>query len=82
MTTGVDCGGSYSNNGKLLDSFIELPLRKLFIYGEDNKTLSYLPMLRVSDIKMAEIPLSNHFVFYDNPFQMYKAIMTFIVNDN
>jgi hypothetical protein len=67
-----------SDSGKLLDEFVSLPCPRLFLYGDYNRTLSYLPRLRKSDVEVREIPRSAHFLFYDNPMATYAAIGEFV----
>jgi len=67
-----------SDSGWLLEEFIGLPLPRLFLYGEANKGLSYLPRLRASDVRVQEIPSSAHFVFYDNPVKTFRAVGEFV----
>jgi hypothetical protein len=67
-----------SDSGRLLQEFLCLQLPRLFLYGERNKTLSYLPELRGSGIQVAEVPFAGHFLFYDNPMGTYKAIGNFV----
>jgi pimeloyl-ACP methyl ester carboxylesterase len=69
---------AYSSSGDLLSKFIALSMPKLFIYGEANGHLSYLSLLEASNIKVAMIRGSDHFVFYDNPKEMYEEITAFI----
>jgi len=67
-----------SDSRQLLDEFIGLPCPRLFLYGDHNRTLSYLPRLRDSDVEVREIPRSAHFLFYDNPMMTYAAIGEFV----
>ena len=67
-----------SDSGKLMEEFVELPLPRLFLYGEANKTLSYLPRLRETEVKIAEIPSAAHFLFYDNPAATFEKIGQFV----
>lgn len=69
---------SESDSGMLLKEFISIPVPRLFLYGEANRHLSYLPLLRRSDVEVCEIPDSGHFLFYDNPVATYEAIGRFI----
>jgi pimeloyl-ACP methyl ester carboxylesterase len=62
----------------LLEQFIALPIPRLFLYGEANKRLSYLPKLRGSPVEVREIPASAHFFFYDNPVDTFQAIGEFV----
>jgi pimeloyl-ACP methyl ester carboxylesterase len=67
-----------SDSGALLEEFLGLRMPKLFLYGDANRHLSYLGRLRASDVRVVEVPDSGHFVFYDNPVDMYRAIGTFV----
>ena len=67
-----------SDSGRLIEEFLSLPMPKLFLYGEQNRALSYLPRLRNSDVHVAEIPSAAHFLFYDNPVATYEAIGAFV----
>jgi pimeloyl-ACP methyl ester carboxylesterase len=67
-----------SDSGSLLEAFLALPIPRLFLYGEANKTLSYLPRLRASSVQVTEIPSSAHFLFYDNPVDTFQAIGEFV----
>lgn len=68
----------YSSTGELLTQFMDLKIPKLFIYGDENKTLSYIPKLVASGVPVKSIPDSNHFVFYDNPKDLYDEIGSFV----
>lgn len=67
-----------SDSGRLCEEFIGLPIRRLFLYGEVNKGLSYLPRLRASEVRVQEIPSSAHFLFYDNPVETFRAVGEFV----
>lgn len=68
----------YSATGELLNQFLQMDIPRVFIYGDKNKTLSYIPRLRSSKIVVQEISNSDHFVFYDNPKELYDSIGSFI----
>ncbi len=72
---------AYSYLRNLLQRYITLKIPKLFVYGSENRTLSYLPTLRESGCEMVEIPQSNHFPGYDNPRAYYQAIASFLRNN-
>ena len=57
----------YSDDGNLLDRFLALPMEKYFVYGEENRHLKYLPVLRESSCRVFEVAQANHFPFYDDP---------------
>ena len=69
---------SESDSGRLMPAFLELRLPKLFLYGEENRTLSYLTQLRASNVTVREIGSSAHFLFYDNPVDTFETIAEFI----
>ena len=63
-----------SDSGKLLETFIQLPMPKTFMYGAQNAGLSYLPQLKENGVHLAEISFSGHFPMYSNPTAMWAAI--------
>jgi pimeloyl-ACP methyl ester carboxylesterase len=67
-----------SDSGRLFEEFIGLPIPRLFLYGDANRGLSYLPRLRASDVRVQEIPSSAHFLFYDNPVETFRAVGDFV----
>ncbi|WP_432175588.1 alpha/beta fold hydrolase [Streptomyces sp. Tue6028] len=64
----------FSDHGKLLDRFLGLPAPKMFMYGEQNNTLAYLPALAEGGVELAEIKHCAHFPMYSNPLQMWAHI--------
>jgi len=67
----------YSSTGELLQQYIDLKIPRIFIYGERNSHLSYIPILRERGMDLKMIPESDHFVFYDNPAKLYEAMAEF-----
>jgi pimeloyl-ACP methyl ester carboxylesterase len=67
-----------SDSGQLIEEFLSLRMPKLFLYGEQNKALSYLPRLRGSDVHVTEVPRAAHFFFYDNPVATFREIGAFV----
>ena len=67
-----------SDSGHLLEEFLELPIPRLFLYGDANRALSYLPRLRASDVRVQEISSSSHFLFCDNPVETFQAVGEFV----
>lgn len=67
-----------SDHGDLLARFVGLPCRKMFMFGEQNAGLSYLPHLRENGVTLASIPHSGHFPMYSNPVEMWKRIGLFL----
>lgn len=68
----------YSATGELLKQYLSMEIPRVFIYGQENSSLSYIPKLHAHKMNVREIPDSNHFVFYDNPKELYDAIGEFI----
>ncbi len=68
----------YSDNGNLIPRFTGLEIPKLFVYGSENRWLSYIPRLEDSGCEIVEIPDSGHFPGYDNPQAYYQVISDFI----
>ena len=87
MALNVDIRGYYaysfetvteSDSGQLFEAFIDLPIPRLFLYGDVNKGLSYLPRLRANNLQVHEVPSSGHFIFYDNPVDTFRAVGEFV----
>jgi pimeloyl-ACP methyl ester carboxylesterase len=68
----------YSSTGQLLHDYTALKIPKLFIYGDENHHLSYLPHFKKHNMKSKAISKSNHFMYYDNPKEMYEVIADFL----
>jgi len=67
----------YSDHGDLMSKFLNLPSPKMFMYGEQNASLSYLEYIRQRGVKLAEIPFCGHFPMYSNPAAMWHSINEF-----
>lgn len=67
----------YSDKGGLLGRFLNLPIPKCFLYGSENRHLSYLSRIQNSNCTMIEIPDANHFLFYDAPKHYASALASF-----
>lgn len=68
---------TYSDQGNLLQRFLELPIPTCFLYGSENRHLSYLARIRESNCAVVEIPNANHFLFYDAPDHYAAALAHF-----
>jgi pimeloyl-ACP methyl ester carboxylesterase len=66
-----------SDNADLLTRFTSLPFPRMFMYGEQNASLSYLPALRAAGVELAEIAFSGHWPMYSNPVEMWSALAGF-----
>ena len=64
--------------GKLLQSYIELKIPRIFIYGSENRTFHCIKQLKDKGCEVAEIAGSGHFPFYDNPAEYYEVIADFL----
>lgn len=67
-----------SDNACLMDRFLDLPFPRMFMYGEQNASLSYLPTLREHGVQLAEVSHSGHFPMYSNPVEMWQRIAQII----
>ena len=67
-----------SDHGDLMTKFLGLPCTRMFMYGEENFTLSYLAELAAGGVELAEIPHSGHWPMYANPVAMWEHIATFL----
>lgn len=70
-----------ADHGQLLPKFLSLPCPKMYLYGEECASLSYLPKLDANGVELAEIPHSGHFPMYSNPVAMWKRIAAFYARD-
>ena len=52
--------------------------RGFFSMESATKTLSYIPQLCNSNVRVVEIPSAGHFLFYDNPIAVYQAMGYFV----
>ncbi|MGW2525103.1 alpha/beta fold hydrolase [Streptomyces sp. NPDC001617] len=66
-----------SDHGDLLTKFLSLPVPRMFMYGEQNASLSYLPELAANGVELAEVPHSGHWPMYANPVWMWERIADF-----
>jgi len=66
-----------SDHGDLMSKFLSLRCPRMFMYGEQNSSLSYLPKLRANGVELAEIPRSGHWPMYSNPVAMWDQIADF-----
>ena len=67
-----------SDNGDLMHRFLKLRCPKMFMYGEQNQHLSYLPHLARHSVRLACITQCGHFPMYSNPPGMWNAIAKFL----
>lgn len=67
-----------SDNGNLMERFLNLPCPKMFMYGDQNTTLSYLSNITAKGVELAEIPQCGHFPMYSNPPEMWRRLGEFI----
>lgn len=67
-----------SDHGDLLTTFTGLPMPRMFMHGQQNAHLSYLPELRRQRVRVAEIEHSGHWPMYSNPPAMWTALRSFL----
>ncbi|WP_175765975.1 alpha/beta fold hydrolase [Burkholderia ambifaria] len=66
-----------SDNGDLMRKYLGLPFPRMFMYGEQNRSLSYLSAIEAHGVVLSEIPDCGHFPMYSNPVAMWTAIADF-----
>lgn len=69
-----------SDNAGLMQRFLGLPCPTMFMYGDQNETLSYLEHIEANGVLRAEISKCGHFPMYSNPPAMWAAISGLISN--
>ncbi len=67
-----------SDHGELMDKFVSLPCPKMFMYGDQNRSLSYLSYIKSKGVRLAEISACGHFPMYANPPMMWREIADFL----
>ncbi|MGM8063035.1 alpha/beta fold hydrolase [Vogesella indigofera] len=67
-----------SDHGQLMDKFLALPCRKMFMYGEQNAGLSYLAHIQQHGVRLSTVPHCGHFPMYSNPVFMWGEIADFV----
>jgi pimeloyl-ACP methyl ester carboxylesterase len=67
-----------SDRDDLLKKFIQLPFAKMFVYGDENSSLSYLATLKDHGVELAEIAQSGHFPMYANAPALWARISEFV----
>ena len=67
-----------SDNDDLMSRFTGLPCAKMFVYGEQNRSLSYLDTLMRCGVQLAEIEHSGHWPMYANPPALWNRLAAFI----
>lgn len=68
-----------SDHGNLLDRFLALPFPRMYMYGVQNNTLSYLPVLEENGVELAEIAHCGHFPMYSNAPEMWSRLTAFFI---
>lgn len=67
-----------SDTAPLIDMFARGPFAKLFVYGDENRGLSYLRRLDEKGIERAEISNAGHFPMYANPQELWSRLAAFL----
>jgi pimeloyl-ACP methyl ester carboxylesterase len=68
-----------SDHGDLMTRFLSIQAPKMFMYGEQNSSLSYLGQLAENGVELAEISQCGHFPMYSNPPEMWDRITDFML---
>ena len=69
-----------SDNSDLMSKFLKLRCPRMFMYGEQNASFSYLSHIQSEGVILAEIPTCGHFPMYSNPALMWEKIAEFLVD--
>lgn len=73
----------YSTKGDLLKKYMDLDIPTIYLLGSENREkLLFLKKLLENKKKIALIPSSNHFSYYDNSTDFYLAICLFLEEIN
>ncbi|KAJ5990425.1 hypothetical protein N7522_010632 [Penicillium canescens] len=67
-----------TDHADLIDKFLALPCPRMFMFGEEMRGLSYLPLLEREGVELADIVGCGHFPMYSNPVEMYRRIADFL----
>ncbi|MEL6235510.1 MAG: alpha/beta fold hydrolase, partial [Pseudomonadota bacterium] len=67
-----------SDSAPLMEMFTGLPCPRCFVYGAQNRHLSYLAALPKTGVQVIEIPHSGHFPMYSNPPALWAALAAFL----
>ncbi len=67
-----------TDNRNLLQSFEGFKFPRMYMFGEQYATLTYLPRLTRAGVELAQISHSGHFVMYSNPVAMWERIAQFL----
>jgi pimeloyl-ACP methyl ester carboxylesterase len=70
-----------SDHGALMEKFLGLPCPRMFMYGEENAGLSYLPHIAAKGVRLCEVPECGHFPMYANAPFMWRSLAEFIGQD-
>ncbi|KIF60352.1 alpha/beta fold hydrolase [Pseudomonas fluorescens] len=66
-----------SDNADLMSKFLGLKCPRMFMYGDQNSSLSYLADIQSKGVRLAEIKACGHFPMYSNPVEMWEQISAF-----
>ncbi len=67
-----------SDHGDLMNRFLRLKCPKMFMYGSQNSSLSYLDDLEANGVRLAEIPHCGHCPMYSNAPAMWGELSEFL----
>lgn len=68
----------FSDNGDLMAKFLSLPCPRMYMYGDQFASLSYLKGIEAEGVEVAEISHAGHFPMYSNPVEMWRRMGDFI----
>ena len=71
----------FSDHGDLMQKFLGLPCPKVFMYGDQNTSLSYLDHIAANGVRLSKISNCGHFPMYSNPAAMWQEIYGLLENE-
>jgi pimeloyl-ACP methyl ester carboxylesterase len=69
-----------SDTGDLMNKFVGLSCPNMFMYGDQNASLTYLAYIRAKGVRLVEIPDCAHFPMYSNAPKMWEEIAAFLAS--
>lgn len=70
----------WSDSRKLLKMFINLKIKKWYIFGERNKDLPTVKLLKSNNMPIIQVSKSGHFMMIDNPKEFYQTLFKVITS--
>ena len=72
----------WSDSGKLLDMFLGMKTKNWYVYGEWNKNLPSIKLLKSKGVQLVEVPKSGHFMMIGNPEGFNQMLLRLLTRKN